>query len=1074
MPGLHVYTGNRTEALVARLAVAVREPLKHPLTPEIIVLQSRGMERWLAMELARLNGICANTRFPFPNAFLNEIFRSLLPQAEGPAAFETDALAFRVMHVLPDLLELPDFGPIRNYLADDPGQLKRYQMACRLATLYDQYAVFRPDLLLDWDHGKVEADPDHRWQARLWRRVAEGRGPHRARLWKDCLDELSRRKEPPAGFPERVALFGISYLPPSYLQAFEGLSRLAQVNLFLLNPCREYWGGILPERAIGRLATRHPGVEPALLHLERGNRLLASWGGMGREFLDLLSEIEKIDEPEEFVPTGTDSLLARVQQDILLLRDPDAGKAEAPGDDSIAAHSCHGPMREIEILHDQLLRMFEEIPGLRPADIVVMAPDIAAYAPYIAAVFGSLGEGDRHIPYCIADRGVGGRPLLESAWSGILDLKGSRLGAMQVLRLLEFEPIRRRFDIREADLPLIVDWVRRSGIRWGRDEAAREALGLPADRQNTWAHGLDRLLLGYAMPSGEGELFQGILPLDAVEGASSSQALSGFLGLIECVFRAASDLARPRSLGEWGRTFRRLVDDFWRVDEALEGDLRRLTGAIDRLAEVQSASDFDRDVPLEVAREFLAEHLDAAHAGRGFLTGGVTFCALMPMRTIPFAVICLVGMDYDAFPRDTPPLSFDLIARAPRRGDRSRRSDDRYLFLEALLAARQRFYVSYVGKDIQDNSDRPPSVLVSELLDALEKGYGVKAEGLVTKHPLQAFSPAYFTEGTGFFSYARENLEACRAAAGAHCGRSFFEQPLPERPVDVDPGVVIPLERLMDFLSNPARFLSIHRLGIRLAKEDVALEESEPFALDALGAYHIGQSLLDACLAGRDPMELFPALRASGELPHGRVGEILFRRRCADARRLAEAARALLPPGGVPEALEVACEAHGSQLAGRLPRVTRSGCLQLRCASLKAKDYLRAWVCHLALHLARPELREPQSLLLGADKRLRLTPVSDARGALAGLLNLYRRGNTEPVHLFPECALAYCLRLQSSSNPAAALAAAISKWDGYDDAGESKDPYNRLWHGGNRPLDEDFRTIALAVFGPLLTHCERV
>ena len=558
---------------------------------------------------------------------------------------------------------------------------------------------------------------------------------------------------------------------------------------------------------------------------------------------------------------------------------------------------------------------------------------------------------------------------------------------MQVLRLLEFEPIRRRFDIREADLPLIVDWVRQSGIRWGRDEAAREALGLPADRQNTWAHGLDRLLLGYAMPSGEGEARSRASCRSTPSRGRRRRRRSpvSWSSSTACSGPHATWLGRAAS-ASGGEPSADSSDDFWRVDEALEGDLRRFTGAIDRLAEVQSASDFDRDVPLEVAREFLAEHLDAAHAGRGFLTGGVTFCALMPMRTIPFAVVCLVGMDYDAFPRDTPPLSFDLIARAPRRGDRSRRNDDRYLFLEALLAARQRFYVSYVGQDIQDNSDRPPSVLVSELLDALEKGYGVKAEGLVTKHPLQAFSPAYFTEGTGFFSYARENLDACRAAAGAHCGRSFFEQPLPERPEDVDPGVVIPLERLMDFLSNPARFLSIHRLGIRLAKEDVVLR---------------GERTVHARFSGRLSHRAVPARRLPRRTrPHGAVI-----RRCAPPVncRTAGSVRSCSDvgapmPDASPRPHAPCCRragfrkpsrsparSHGSQLAGRLPRVTRSGCLQLRCASLKAKDYLRAWVCHLVLHLARPELREPQSLLIGADKRLRLTPVSDARRGAGGL-----------------------------------------------------------------------------------------
>ncbi len=1072
MPGFHVFTSNRTETLAAGLAETLREPLAHPLAPEIIVVQSRGMERWIAMELARLNGICANTRFPFPNAFLDEIFGRLRPEDGRDDAFSADVLLYRIMDLLPAALAHPDFRALRGYLADDPGDLKRYQICRRLAGLFDQYAVFRPEMLLDWDRGRVENDPDHRWQARLWQLLADGRSPHRARLWSDCLERLERVERRPDGFPERVALFGISYLPPAYLQAFTRLSRLVRVNVFLLNPCREYWGAILPERSIGRIVERHRDVEPSLLHLERGHPLLSSWGGMGREFMNLLDETPADERSDEFVEAQGEWLLARVQRDILSLRDPDVADGRQPpaaADGTISVHCCHGPMREIEVLHDQLLSLFEELPGLRPADVVVMGPDIALYAPYIAAVFGSPGDGNCRIPYCIADHAAGGQCLLENAWSAVLGLKGGRLGAMQVLRLLEFEPVRRRFGIQESELPLIGGWVRNSGIRWGTDEGARRSLGLPAERQNTWAHGLDRLLLGYAMPCAEDLPFHGILPLDAVEGAAA-QTLSAFLAFTEAVVRAGRELDEPRSLSEWGRVFRGLVDGLWQTDEALEADRQRFVEAVGRLEAMQGASGFERPVPLEVAREFVAEHLDATHAGRGFLSGGVTFCALMPMRTIPFEVVCLIGMDCGAFPRDTAPLSFDLIARAPRPGDRSRRDDDRYLFLEALLAARQRVYVSYVGQDIQDNSLRPPSVLVSELLDALDTGYGVKPELLVTRHPLQAFSPEYF-RGSGLFSYHRENLDACRAAAGARNERPFHGEPLPERLQDVDPGVPVSLDRLVEFLSNPARFLSIHRLGIRLAEDDALLEETEPFTLDALSAYHIDQQLLEACLAGNDPMGLYPACRASGELPHGRIGEILFRRRCAAARRLAETARVLLPPGALPGALDVACEVDGRLLTGRLPRVTRTGFVQLRCAGLKAKDYLRAWVGHLVLHLARPDIREPESLLIGSDRQLRLTPVADASATLAGLLALFHRGLRQPVHLFSESALAYAQKLQSSADPAAALAAASGKWDGYEGRGESGDLYIRLWHGGSRPFDDEFRTIATEVFGALLAHC---
>jgi exodeoxyribonuclease V gamma subunit len=1077
--GLRLVTSNRMERLVERLAELVREPLASPLAPEIIVVQSRGMERWVSMQLARLNGISANVRFPFPNAFLEEAFQRLRPAPAGSAAFEPDRLAFRIMQALAGDLDHPDCEALKTYLEDDPHQLKRFQFSRKLADLFDHYSVYRADMLLRWEEGKDEPDPTHRWQARLWRQlVAEAGSTHRARTWKDSLHLLNRLSPGTADLPERVSLFGISYLPPSYLECFQRLARLVRVNLFLLNPCREYWGDILSDRELQRMERRDPAMaeKQEEFHVSRGNRLLSSLGALGRDFFDQMAasgavQEERFDEPED------GSVLGRLQADILNLRDPAPSPhpESVPDDPSIRIQVCHSPMREMEVLHDQILAMFEEDPELLPSDIVVMTPDIDAYAAYISSVFGSQSDESRGIPFSIADRGSGGQSRVEAAFSSLLDLKDSRLGAASVLGLLEHELIRRKFCISEADVAVIAHWVRQTGIRWGRDETSRRSLGLPASGQNTWKAGIERMMLGYALSPESGGLFQGILAFDAMEG-SETRILGDFLHFCDAVFTLARRLVEPQRLRQWQAVLTQLLGDYCEPPDAeSEYEMRRVGGILAELGGFEESVGFELAVPLEVVRHFLKGRLAAERLGRGFLSGGVTFCAMLPMRTIPFKVVALVGMNYDAFPRDLPAPAFDLMAQNPRPGDRSRRNDDKYLFLEALLSARRRLCISFVGRSIQDNSPLPPSVLVSELADTLEKGYAFARDRIFTEHRLQVFSAEYFREGSGLFSYSPENLMACAARGGERAPAVFFRRPLALKPEEAAEWRELTPERLQAFFSNPARFLVKNRLGIHLEEAPGALAESEPFVLDPLTRYRMADALLKRRMAGSDPADLFESFRASGELPHGTAGEYLFGRLSAEVDRYVSRLDRILPPmDGRP--IEFERELDGFRLTARMTELSARGCVQIRYAEVGAKDFIKGWIKHLFLCIGGAGQGSWESLIIGKDAAWQLAPVADAAGVLSSLLAFYRRGLTEPIPFFPVTSLEFVEACRAPGVPdRRALAKARRAWVGRDEApGEGRDPYNRICYGRREPLDEDFKAAAVAVFQPLFAHRQRL
>ncbi|MFB3926909.1 MAG: exodeoxyribonuclease V subunit gamma, partial [Syntrophales bacterium] len=723
MAGLRLYTSNRLEILVEELAALVGSPLADPFKSEFVVVQSKGMERWISMELARIHGVCANIRFPFPDHFVGLVFKAFFPDTSDGAAFDPAVMTWRIMRVLPSLVEKRVFRELRHYLSGDDTGVKLFQLSEKIAAVFDQYIVFRPEMVLGWQQGRE----DH-WQAVLWRELVRGHETsHDAALRRSFLESVKKSDARPEGLPERVAVFGISHLPPYHVQIFSAVSKLIDVHLFLLNPCREYWGDIVSGREMRRISERSgkAGKMPEDLYLYGGNSLLASMGALGRDFIDMIYGLG-CDERDFFLDPQDGTLLSSIQSDILNLRDRGRSGNEKglirEDDLSIRIHSCHSPMREIEVLQDSLLAMFDADRTLRPVDVLVMAPDIGSYAPFIEAVFTLAVDDPRWIPFSIADRGVRRQSPVIQAFLDLLALYGGRFGALQVLSVLETRAVRDKFSINEEDFEIIQNWVRETGIRWGIDAESRKTLGLPEFPENTWRSGFERLLLGYALPGRGDNIYEGIAPYDALEG-SETAVFNRFLAFADRLFKFVSGLGEPRTPDRWAVLLSEILDYFFLSDEETQRDMQVIRRALNGLAEVRSLAGFDDKIGIDVIRPYLEGRLEGDDYGAGFLSGGLTFCSILPMRSIPFRVICLIGMNDGDYPRETRSMGFDLISREPIPGDRSRRNDDRYLFLEAVLSAREKLHISYLGQSHQDNSVRPPSVLVSELLDYIEQGF---------------------------------------------------------------------------------------------------------------------------------------------------------------------------------------------------------------------------------------------------------------------------------------------------------------------------------------------------------------
>ncbi len=1082
MPGINLYTSNRLEVLAGRLADVAGGPLSSPLDAEIIVVQSRGMERWLSLFLARRFGIWANAKYPFPNSFIRDMFGLILPGAPGGAVYEKPAMTWRIMRLLPECTGKKSFESLARYLAGEREELKLYQLSARIADTFDQYLTYRPEMVLGWEAG--EGDD---WQAELWRMLAkEAPGGHKAALLRAFTEKV--RAMPlamDAELPRRVCVFGIPALPRFHLQVLDELSRYIEVNFFLLNPSKEYWGDIKSEYEIQR-ALQRPGASGMTaeeLYLEKGNSLLSSMGKMGRDLLWILMDMSPSVNPmDAFADPGEDSLLHAIQSDILNMRDRGGtGDSAAPKlplpagaagpDRSVSIHSCHSPMRETEALHDFLLDLFNGDPGLNPRDILVMTPDIETYAPYIQAVFDSPGDEAHRIPYAIADRRArSGSPLIETFMT-VLGLHGGRLTSGEVLGVLECPEVLRRFGLLPGDLEIARTWVWNTNIRWGTDASAKERLDLPATSENTWRAGLDRLLLGYALP-GDGEnFFRGILPYDDIEGGEA-RVMGNFVGFFDTLSECVAGLDAKYTPAEWAGALSGLAERLFLPDAESRNDMQVLRDSLNDLIKIQEESSYTRPLGIDVVTALLKSAFESAQEGRNFFTGGVTFCAMMPMRSIPFRVICLLGMNDTAFPRNPAAAGFDLMAARPQRGDRSKRDEDRYIFLETIVSAREMLYISYVGQSLRDNSSMPPSVLVSELEEYIRQAFTSGGDdaphGLVTRHRLQSFSPRYFEGSRTLFSYSGENCAAAEALVLERREPApFLTSPLPA----ADPPAAVALPDFIRFFENPSRALLRTRLGIRLDPSDAPPEEREPMELDALERYLISQEMMGRLLGEKDCEHLYRIHRASGRLPHGTPGEVAFRRILPGVEGFVRDIRSRIGGAAASQAgLDI--ELSKFRITGTLDTVYPECLLLYRYATTRARDRLGAWINHLALCASGAV--PGRTILLCKDAEWVMEPVENARGLLEALAGIFLRGSNELLRFFPEASLAFASALQNDGDEAGGLVRAGKAWEGNDRVpGEGADQYFNLCFGrldGGMIFDEEFTKLSLDVFLPMLSN----
>ncbi|WP_322937313.1 exodeoxyribonuclease V subunit gamma [Nocardioides bizhenqiangii] len=1042
---LHLHRAARTDQLADQLGALLASPLADPFAAEVIVVPAKGVERWLSQRLShrlgtapdRGDGVCAGVDFRSPRSLFGVV--SGRPDDDPWSA---DALVWPLLHVIDAAVGEPWAATLARHLGHhlegDAGEVRRgrrFATARRLAGLFASYAGQRPELIAGWaagldTDGAGEPIPDDlRWQPELWRRLAAAvEGPDPVRRQADAIERL-RADPTTVDLPSRVNLFGHTRLATGDLALLDALAADRAVHLWLPHPSAALWS------RLSDLAGVVPRIEDRS-HLQVGHPLLATLGRDTRELQRTLATVAYVDELPAAEPGAPETLLGWLQADLRAnAPGPAAARQLRPDDRSVQLHACHGPARQVEVLREVLLGLLADDPDLEPRDMLVMCPDIESYAPLLSAAFGLAdvvgpeGHPAHRLRVSLADRALDQTNPLLAVVARLLDLAGGRAGVGDVLDLAHAEPVRRRFGLRADDLDLLATWVQQAGVKWGFDATHRAEFGLDDYDDNTWRTGLDRLLTGVALSDDSDIMLGGTLPLDDV--GSGDVDLIGRLTELVARLEAVTDrLVGTHSLDHWLQAIEDGVGALTAVRSTDSWQLGQVQRELDGL---RSAAGVDVDLRLPDVRAMFSDRLAGRPTRANFRTGVLTVSTLVPMRSVPHRVVCLLGLDDGIFPRVGVTDGDDVLARRPLTGERDPRSEDRQLLLDAVLAATDTLVITYTGANEYTGQGRSPAVPVGELLDALDltatTGDGRQVSQAITiAHPLQPFDRRNLTAGCLVpdvpFAFDRFALAGARAVE-----RERDEVPpfLAGALAPPDPGDVA-LDDLVDFFGGPVKGFLKQRLGIALPREDEPVDDRIPITLEPLEEWAVGDRVLGDLMRGHHPDAAVERERRRGVVPPGELGERTLQKVVGRARPLAAAA--LTHIGSAPRAVDVDVDlGDGRRLRGTVPELYGDLLVRVSYSRLGPKHRLQSWVKLLAL-VSSDEDRPWRSLTLGRPEgwgradldASRLGPLDHrAHAWLRDLVAVRDEGLVAPLPLPLKTSLQYARHRRTQMAPEVAL-----------------------------------------------------
>jgi exodeoxyribonuclease V gamma subunit len=1045
---------NRTENLADALASLVRDEPLGPFEKEAVVVQSRGMERWLTLALAERLGIWGNPSFPFPRAVVEQVLDSL---SEGRSEEAKGYDPGRLKWTIAELLRESAPTELNAYVRGPSDADRILRLATSVSNVFDNYVVYRPTLLQQWAKGEGSD-----WQAELWHRVVERLGSHDLASRTSKALAALRSKQPLQGLPfERLHLFSLETLPPLFLELFSALSKTIPTTLYLLEPSTEYVSDVDPTPRLPVEIADAPGD---------GHQLLSTLGRLARDFQQLLLNVDDAVEQEVDIFEAPDrqNLLSSLQADVLEFRSPARDGTRQTinaSDQSISIHACTGPMREVQVLHELVRAALEDDASLRPEDIVVMTPDLESYAPAFRAVLG--GDDQGRIPFEVHDRKTRDDASFYDDFLAVLEVLDSRFSVFDLMRLIDASSLRDTFRFTQDERARLTELLAASGVRWGIDEEHREELEFPPEPVHTWRAGLGRLFLGFASAADDIDVFEGLLPRGA-PGLGDAELLGRFARLCEVLFELHRRTRHPLVIEDWANLLEHFSTMLFAEDDESSAGMRMLRAALGELGELARQSEYNGTIALKTVRTELGALLHEKAPAVGFLRRGVTLTELVPLRSVPFRVVCLMGMSEDEFPRADDRPSFDCTRPDHKPGDRNKRDDDRHSFLQAVLCARDRLIITYSAPASSPRSGANPSPVVWELRETLRRYYTLPEHEPVleaTAHPLHPFDARYFDESGLPQSSSQRYLEIARTL-----GQSAATPSRVELLAEVETAEeVLSVSELSAWLWDPMKTFIQRVLRARFEGSDLYEPTSALTDIGRREAAMLGNTSLRAGL--RDAA-LDEYLGAAPEFPDGNWGALERQRLSGEIRVIHSRRASLGSERGLGSRL-VAAELDGLVLEARIDGLSDEQRVSSRFTKAGRRPELTTWIEHLLMQTSN-ELPSATHLVLRETetraKVLSFSPVTDARHQLQALIGLYRRSLVSPLPLIGESSWLFVETL-GRADAGKAYSEASKKLK----AQRGWSPYIDYVLGPQDPfLDLDwceaFAQAAADVYGPLFRH----
>ncbi|MEA2023165.1 MAG: exodeoxyribonuclease V subunit gamma [Actinomycetota bacterium] len=1099
---LLIHRSDHPDLLVDALCDVIAPPLDDPFTAEIIAVPTRGIDRWLTQRIASTladrgigDGIAANIEFPFPHGFVTDVLSQLPDTARSIDAWSTRSVVSHLERIIDDHHDDDWMWLIARFVEGPDGDAsdgaQRLRAAQKIGRLFSSYARYRPRMVSAWTAGD-DVGPDGgpiaeaaAWQPRLWRLLYDQIGvPPLAETLPGALASL-RSGTAGVGLPERISIYGVTAFDPVDVAVFEAIGDATDMHLFLLHPSPSLWHDTAPFAAAmpessepvrrsddpARSIARHP--------------LLRSWAQESRELQIVLGNRGASAEDTRVsgdVDAGT--LLAALQGDIRSNREPTKMMSDR-SDRSIQIHACHGAQRQVEVLRDALLHLLANDSTLEPRDIVIMTPDLETYAPLIEAAFPASSGRDRTLPDLrvrIADRApTRTNPLIGFAGT-VVDLAASRLGTGTVTQLLGLAEVQRRFGIGADTASDVAGLIDDANVRWGLDGDHRERNGAGARDEHTWRRGIDRILTGVFFDDDPIRTVGDVAPLTHVEG-QVSDAGGRLALLIERLAVITELLSTPEPTSRWAEkisiSVRLLAEPPW-GDEWQWGQLERL---LEETFPPEIAGTPNPVIGLDEATVLIAPWTEDRPGRLHHRTGDVTVCTLAPMRSVPYRVVCLLGMEHDRFPRSSRNDGDDLLIDDEAVGDRDRSAEDRQLLLDALMAAADHLVITYTGRDPLTNAEYPPAVPVAELEETVGAMIGDAAAAMIrTDHPLQPFSPKVFTSGElgvsgpwGFdpIQYAGAVALAGREPDDGVAGDLVLESVIIEAPT---------LHRLISYLKAPSKTFLRNSLGMFIPDMGDLPDDELPTGLNGLGKWSVADRLLTGIRHGYDAERLIGHERAAdtvpaGELATGSLGEALDL-----AQRIQKVAgdRGCVPGAAVPvtgtvtiggEAItgSVLADPDAAVICDVGPSRGKPGrriALYTQVVFLTALDPDRAW------HGIMVGKGDKETVLIVTIGPLGDSPgerSAEAERRLSELVSLYREGMAAPLPIFTETSFVWM-----AAEPRKRTSETAKKWepDWKGEGGEREEPAHRMLFDGLATVADlassEFSQYADRLWAPIL------